>query len=231
MTFLRHKDPVGIDRGIGTIFDRLQVSSVKVTQKLPCRIFHFHLFRSKNFAPSPPPNSSSLVGSLRQLLYYSPRYYYSSTTTLDTKLAISHGPTPVPMSPTIAPTKAMLSIRAKTLPRLIPQPCSLNVNWTFINAVFAPSRRTRPANFTLAFAQSFSTTTRAPRIRWQQPLELEQHRRYHPTTYRGNNSNLDDLCKNHINLPVDDFADGCREFYLVIQMCTFEYLNTNFSSR
>lgn len=53
LTLLRHKEPVEVHRGIGTIFDKLQVSAVKVKQKdLPSRIFH-HFFRTKNFAPLP----------------------------------------------------------------------------------------------------------------------------------------------------------------------------------
>ena len=104
----------------------------------------------------------------------------------------------------------MLSIRLKTLHRLLPLPCK--PNGIVVDATLAPSESGRPRSWWLTNVIS-SQSSSQPRRRWQHSLELEQRRYYHlTTTCHGHNGDLNDLCKTHIELPVEDFADGCREF-------------------
>ena len=119
--------------------------------------------------------------------------------------ACMHGPSPYYLHLGSTPT-TMLSIRLKALHRFLPLPLPCVPNGIFVDATPAPSESGRSRWHT-------SQSSSQPRRRWQHSLELEQRRHFHlTTTCHGHTGNLNDLCKTHIELPVEDFADGCREF-------------------
>ena len=102
----------------------------------------------------------------------------------------------------MTPTKAMISIRTRSFRRPFPLPSIFS--GSNVDNSFAPPRRAS----TTEFIQFKSSSLRIPQ---QQHHSFVHRRHFHPT-YQGLQGNLNDLCKNHIELPVEDFADGCRKF-------------------
>ena len=109
---------------------------------------------------------------------------------------------------TMTPAKAMLSIGTRRFHRPFPLPSIFS--GTIIDNSFAPPRRASTNVSISVQVQSPSLT-----LHQQQHHSFVQRRHFHPT-YQGLQGDLNDLCKNHIELPVEDFADGCRKFHIFI---------------
>ena len=65
-------------------------------------------------------------------------------------------------------------------------------------------------SFMAAVENRFSQSTNSNLL--LSPLQA-QHRLFHPSDH-DLDSDLDELCKKHIELPAEDFANGCRKYII-----------------